>query len=159
MIKKDETNNNHYIDKKEFHERIKEYKKNKCPILYERIGKDFLLLVERIATKYNFRDYSYIEDMKSLALIDCIRCLTLYDEEKYENPFGYFSLAIERAFIREIKKEKRILYTKYKYQLNNNNKLNLESLDNVKENSIQTGNSGDFYLMEKYVYEYEKNNL
>lgn len=63
------------------------------------------LMVTRYANKGQWRGYSYIEDMKSDALLTLCQNAFKYNEEKYDNPFGYYTQIIKYCFITFLEKE------------------------------------------------------
>jgi hypothetical protein len=63
------------------------------------------LMVHRYANKGQWRGYSYIDDMKSEALLTLCQNAFKYNEEKYDNPFGYYTQIIKYCFITSLEKE------------------------------------------------------
>jgi hypothetical protein len=66
-----------------------------------------ILLVERYSTNGNWRNYSWLEDMKSEALLTLCQNAFKYDENRYENPFGYYTQIEKFCFITYKEKEDR----------------------------------------------------
>lgn len=64
-------------------------------------------MVERYSTKGNFRGYSYLDDMKSEALVHLTSSWHKFDETKSSNPFAYYSTIITNAFVRVLNAEKK----------------------------------------------------
>mgnify|MGYP003337086448 CR=1 FL=1 len=114
---------NHYVDNERFLEDIKEYKK-KCkialdegkekPKLSEYIGQCIYLIAENLAHKPRFMNYSFVDEMKSDAIENCLMYFDNFDSDKYNNPFAYFTQIIYYAFLRRIGKEEKNRYTLYK---------------------------------------------
>ena len=114
---------NHYVDNEKFYTEIVEYKK-KCvlaakegkekPILSEYIGKCIFLIAENLAHKPRFMNYSFVDEMKSDAIENCLMYFDNFDSEKYSNPFAYFTQIIYYAFHRRINKEEKNRYIMYK---------------------------------------------
>ncbi len=71
----------------------------------EELGEMFLSIAIELSKKSCFRKYTYLANMISLGYENGIKAITSFKIDKCENAFGYFSFIIERAFIREIKKE------------------------------------------------------
>lgn len=67
----------------------------------------FLLLVERMASRGNFRGYSYRDDMEAQALMQLTTTWDKFDPDKTSNCFAYYSQTVWNAFLRVIKAEKR----------------------------------------------------
>lgn len=63
------------------------------------------LMVNRYANKGQWRGYSYIDDMKSEALLTLCQNAFKYNEEKFDNPFGYYTQIIKYCFITSLEKE------------------------------------------------------
>lgn len=63
------------------------------------------LMVNRYANKGQWRGYSYIDDMKSEALLTLCQNAFKYDETRYDNPFGYYTQIIKYCFITCLEKE------------------------------------------------------
>lgn len=63
------------------------------------------LMVNKYANKGQWRGYSYIDDMKSEALLTLCQNAFKYNEEKYDNPFGYYTQIIKYCFITCLEKE------------------------------------------------------
>ena len=112
-----------YIDNKKFLEALKDYKV-KCdeateqgkdiPIPSNYIGECFMLLCNKIATRWNFTNYSYKDEMVLAGIEVCVLRIRNFDTEKYSNPFGYFSRLVWRTFSDIIKEEHQQSYFKAK---------------------------------------------
>jgi hypothetical protein len=66
----------------------------------------WLQLCQRYSTKYNFRGYSYIDEMRAAALIQLVQVGLKFNEARSDNPFAYLTAVVNNAFIRQLKKEK-----------------------------------------------------
>ena len=113
----------HYVDNERFYNEIVEYKK-KCkialaegkekPVLSDYIGKCIFLIAENLAHKPRFMNYSFVDEMKSDAIENCLMYFDNFDSDKYSNPFAYFTQIIYYAFHRRINKEEKNRYIIYK---------------------------------------------
>jgi hypothetical protein len=112
----------HYIDNKTFYEAIKKYRESIAeakelgkdkPIIPNYLGQCILLIANRLATKPNFINYSYKDEMIADGIENCIMYIDNFDPEKSTNPFAYFTQIIYFAFLRRIQKEKKHLYIKH----------------------------------------------
>lgn len=112
----------HYIDNKTFYEAIKKYRESikvaeetstPKPRVPNYIGECILLIANRLATKPNFVNYSYKDEMIADGIENCIMYIDNFDPEKSTNPFAYFTQIIYFAFLRRIQKEKKHLYIKH----------------------------------------------
>lgn len=117
------TDNSHYVDNKKFYDAIVQYRAaiadallhNKPkPQIPEYIGECILMIASRLATKPNFANYSYREDMVADGIENCICYIDNFDPAKSDNPFAYFTQIIYFAFLRRLQKEKKQLYIKHK---------------------------------------------
>jgi hypothetical protein len=111
-----------YIDNKTFYEAIKKYRSSvreaeaegkSKPIVPNYIGECILLIANRLATKPNFINYSYKDEMIADGIENCIMYIDNFDPDKSTNPFAYFTQIIYFAFLRRIQKEKKHLYIKH----------------------------------------------
>jgi hypothetical protein len=73
----------------------------------DELAKSYMLLVSRIATKPNFSNYSFIDEMKSYALSVLVSEGLRFDETRGDNPFGYWTTLVVNAFIRVITQEEK----------------------------------------------------
>lgn len=113
----------HYIDNKTLLTSLLDYKKqvrkakrlkiNK-PRIPNYVGECFMMIATRLATKPNFVNYTYKDEMISDGVENCIVYIDNFDPEKSSNPFAYFTQIIFFAFLRRIQKEKKQLYIKHK---------------------------------------------
>jgi len=94
-----------YLSNKEmFAELIICQKQNKVS---DKLGKMFMILATRYATKPNFSGYSYKIEMINSGIVACVAALHKFDSGKSENPFAYFTSINHNAFIQILNKEKR----------------------------------------------------
>jgi hypothetical protein len=112
-----------YINNKEFYQMLVEFKEQcaeaeandkPTPRVPENIGKCFMMIATKLATKSNFVGYTYKDEMICDALENCIVSVHSFNPEKSKNPFAYFTQIIWYAFLRRIEKEKKQTYIKYK---------------------------------------------
>lgn len=74
----------------------------------DELVKMIMMLVERYAQKANWRGYTYIDDMKSDALVSLLNGTLKFDPEKSQNPFGYMTQIVTHSFLTTLEKEKRL---------------------------------------------------
>lgn len=114
----------HYVNNKEFYNAMVEYSKNfnkakrakqKPPKPSEYIGECIYKIAHRLATKHNFANYPFKEEMIGDGIENGMQALSnnTFNPRKSKNPFAYFTFVIHRAYLRRIQKEKKYLYTKY----------------------------------------------
>ena len=106
----------HYVDNKQLYAVMVEYKKavNESeesgdikPQIPNYVGRCLLQIANRLATKPNFANYTFKDDMISDGIENCVSYIHNFDPEKSNNPFAYFTQIIYYAFIRRIQKEKK----------------------------------------------------
>ncbi len=73
----------------------------------DELAKMFMKLVERYATRSNWRGYTYVDEMRSQALLQLSQIALQFDESKSQNPFAYYTAAITNSFTRVLNVEKR----------------------------------------------------
>lgn len=95
---------------------LKESKENsgKKPRISNYLGECFMLIANRLATRPQFVNYIFKDEMIGDAIENCVIYIHNFDDTKYKNPFAYFTQIIYYAFLRRIYKEKRQLYIKHK---------------------------------------------
>jgi len=153
----------HYVDNKSFYAALVAYKNKKkeaeavglpTPKIPEDIGRCIFQIATRLASKGNFVNYSYKDEMISDGIENCINYMHNFDPEKSKNPFAYFTRIIYNAFILRIQKEKRQTYIKYKTL--ENTMLTGDAYEYVDTDNpiLQDVNVND--NMNSFVKEYEK---
>lgn len=74
-----------------------------------KLGHMYMLLVEKISKKGNWRNYTYSEEMKSSALLQLSQVGLQFDEGRSQipNPFAFYTTIVNNAFKRILNIEKR----------------------------------------------------
>jgi hypothetical protein len=113
-----------YVDNQKFYQEIIEYHKQCAeaklngkpePRLSNYIGICIKSIAERLATKPQFINYSFREEMISDGIENSFLYFKDYDPNRGNNPFAYFTQVIYYAFVRRINKEEKNRYTMYKH--------------------------------------------
>ena len=78
-----------------------------CGKISHRLGTMFLLLVERYGRRANFRNYSYVDEMRGQALVQLSQVGLQFDESKSDNPFAFYTTTIRNCFVRILNAEKK----------------------------------------------------
>lgn len=116
-----------YISNKKLHQELLKFRiaydkaienGTEKPRYNDYIGRCILDISERYATKAKFSGYSYLQEMKSDAIEDCIKYLHNFNPYMYKNPFAYITQIVHNAFIRRIQKEQKNQYIKMKLKQN-----------------------------------------
>lgn len=136
-MKKVKTN---YVNNKQLYEVMKTYhagvqeakgREEPLPRVPEYVGQCLLLIATRLATKPNFYNYSYIDEMISDGIETALLYINNFDPQKSQNPFAYFTQIIRFSFIRRIEKEKKQQYIKIK------NLQNFDMLEEISGSSVK----------------------
>lgn len=67
----------------------------------------FMMLVERYSRRGNWRGYTYVDEMRSHALLQLSQVGLQFDESKGDNPFAFFTTTIHNCFTRVLNVEKK----------------------------------------------------
>lgn len=101
----------YYIDNEEYTQELLKYKKT--GVASERLGELFTLHTERYASALSFKNYTFLEEMKSQAKYFLLKYSKSFDPNyakkngKKMNAFSYCTTIIYNAFIQVIQKEKK----------------------------------------------------
>ncbi len=71
------------------------------------LAKMYMKLSERYSQRSNWRGYTYVDEMRSQALMQLSQIGLQFDESKSENPFAYYTAAITNSFTRILNIEKK----------------------------------------------------
>jgi len=66
------------------------------------------MLVDRYSQKVNWRGYTYIDDMRSEAIVSLMQNALKFNPEKSQNPFGYYTQIVTHSFLTFLDKEKKV---------------------------------------------------
>jgi hypothetical protein len=72
-----------------------------------KLGTMFLKLVERYSHRSNWRGYTYVDEMRGQALVQLAQVGLQFNEAKSDNPFAYYTAAVNNSFTRVLNLEKR----------------------------------------------------
>ena len=72
-----------------------------------KLGTMFLKLVERYSHRANWRGYTYVDEMRGQALVQLSQIGLQFNEAKSDNPFAYYTAAVNNSFTRILNLEKR----------------------------------------------------
>ena len=73
----------------------------------ENLAKMFMLLVDNLSYKGNWRGYSYTDEFRNNALVHLMQVGLQFDESRSDNPFAFFTQIIKHVFTRVLNLEKR----------------------------------------------------
>lgn len=72
-----------------------------------KLAKMYLMLCDKYAMKFNWRGYTYVDEMKASAVLQLTYVGLRFNEAKSANPFAYYTAAITNSFCRVLNTEKR----------------------------------------------------
>jgi hypothetical protein len=174
----------HYVNNAEFLKALISWKKDcadaeDCgedrPAIPNYIGECILKISTRLATRPNFNNYTYLDDMILDGVENCIQYLHNFDPDKSKNPFAYFTQIIYYAFLRRIMKERKQSYIKTKILTSlpptffqelgmspeqiSEAERNFDKFLGKMEQAIQSQNNFDNWLIKKSIARKIKNNI
>jgi hypothetical protein len=103
--------------------------------LTNRLAKMYIMLCEKYAMKYNWRGYTYNDEMKASAILQLTYVGLRFNEAKSANPFAYYTAAITNSFCRVLNTEKR----------NQNIRDDILELNNLNPSWTRQGTSSGTY--------------
>lgn len=77
----------------------------------------FMKLVERYSQKGNWRGYTYLDEMKSQALMQLVETALKFDESKSDNAFSYYTMIVTNCFRGTLNSEDKISTIKNKLMI------------------------------------------
>jgi len=110
-----------YISNKEFTAKLAEWiesnkgkEKKQWSQMPDYIGLCFMKLVDNYSNKGNWRSYTYKDEMKSEAILTCIKYAGNFDITRTQNAFAYFTQIVHNSFLQILSKEKNYAEIKNK---------------------------------------------
>jgi len=155
----------HYVDNTEFLRIITKHriavikakKAKKTPArIPEYVGECLLKIATHLAQKPNFAGYGFKDEMISDAVENCLLYLHNFNPRKSKNPFAYFTQIVYFAFLRRIEREKKHLYTKYKYAVHTAQNHNDQVMpEGVVNGSVQDAKWLSYENIHTFIGDYE----
>lgn len=65
-------------------------------------------IVHNYSLRKNWRNYSYVDDMRGDAILSLCQNALKFNPEKSKNPFGYYTQIVTHSFLTFLEKEKKI---------------------------------------------------
>lgn len=75
--------------------------------LTNKLARMYIMLCEKYAMKFNWRGYTYNDEMRNSAILQLTYVGLRFNEAKSANPFAYYTAAITNSFCRVLNTEKR----------------------------------------------------
>jgi hypothetical protein len=73
----------------------------------KKLAKMYLMLCDKYALRFNWRGYTYVDEMKASAILQLTAVGLRFNEAKSANPFAYYTAAVNNSFCRVLNTEKR----------------------------------------------------
>ena len=73
----------------------------------DKLARMYIMLCEKYAMKFNWRGYTYNDEMRQSAILQLTYVGLRFNEAKSANPFAYYTAAITNSFCRVLNAEKR----------------------------------------------------
>lgn len=96
----------HYVTNAQLLEAIAADKAN-GRVLSSRLAKYLYMIAERYSFSPSFANYSFREDMVSIAVVNLCANWYKFDPEKSDNPFAFYTTAAYRSFLQYLADEKK----------------------------------------------------
>jgi len=74
----------------------------------DKLARMYIMLCEKYAMKFNWRGYTYNDEMRGAAILQLTYVGLRFNEAKSANPFAYYTAAITNSFCRVLNTEKRV---------------------------------------------------
>jgi len=72
-----------------------------------KLAKMYMMLCEKYSMKFNWRGYTYRDEMEASAILQLTYVGLRFNEAKSANPFAYYTAAVNNSFCRVLNTEKR----------------------------------------------------
>jgi hypothetical protein len=72
-----------------------------------KLARMYIMMCEKYAMKYNWRGYTYNDEMRNSAILQLTYVGLRFNEAKSANPFAYYTAAITNSFCRVLNTEKK----------------------------------------------------
>jgi len=104
----DENNTAHCIGKSHWKGSLEngEFSKDHGQIT-NKLARMYIMMCEKYAMKFNWRGYTYNDEMRNSAILQLTYVGLRFNEAKSANPFAYYTAAITNSFCRVLNTEKR----------------------------------------------------
>jgi hypothetical protein len=73
----------------------------------DKLARMYIMICEKYAMKYNWRGYTYIDEMKGSAILQLAYVGLRFNEAKSSNPFAFYTAVLTNSFCRVLNSEKR----------------------------------------------------
>jgi len=73
----------------------------------KKLAKMYLMLCEKYSLRFNWRGYTYVDEMVGSAILQLTYVGLRFNEAKSANPFAYYTAAVNNSFCRVLNSEKK----------------------------------------------------
>ena len=142
-ISKRAEQNPHYVNNRDFTNAISEWikenngKKNRkeWTRLPDYVAECFMKITEHYSLKGRWRGYTYLDEMKSEAILNCVKYAHNFNIDKSDNAFAYFTQYVENSFRQVWNNEDK--QSKVKYQsISIESEYNYDNINLYDEDNI-----------------------
>lgn len=144
-----------YISNKEFTKSLVEYitdckeredRGEEILVIPDVIARQFLLIAQKLGSRYNFVGYTFNDEMVSSALYACCAKIRKFDITISDNGFAYFTNVCWRAMVDVINAEEKMSYIKAKSFQNifHENPMADSDLNDTDDDSNSTADNNTF---------------
>lgn len=122
-----ETQTQNYIDKQALYDEIVKWQDEtaaavevgqEAPPMPESVGRAIIDMSYGLSTRYNFREYSWVDEMIGDGIEAAIKAVPKFDRNHpKKNPFGFLNFIIWRAFVNRITVENNFIEFKTELML------------------------------------------
>jgi len=147
--KRQTPNSPHYVSNKQFTAAVvawvnenKGKPRSEWSVIPEYVAECFMKIIDRYALKGNWRGYTYVDEMKAEARLNCIKYAHNFNP-KLNNAFAYFTQYVKNSFLQVLQLEKKQANIKYE-EINNQSIYSLDRINDLyDEDQETTGNVED----------------
>lgn len=138
----------HYVSNKKFTEAVSNWvrenngkPRSEWSVIPDYVAECFMKIIDRYALKGNWRGYTYIDEMKSEARLNCCKYAHNFNPD-YANAFAYFTQYVKNSFLQVLQLEKKQSNIKFE-EINNQSIYSLDRINLYDEEQETTGDEVD----------------
>lgn len=117
VVEKVADKKSHYVDRQKFYEALVERKEllktNPDLRVSPYIGECIVKICRGLASKWNFAQYTYKDEMVSDAILHVLKYIDSFDPKVSTNPFSYYTQTAYNSFMGRFEEERNEQYAKY----------------------------------------------
>lgn len=117
-------------------------------VMTERLGEMFIKLASHYLNRYEWRNYTYKDEMQSLCLVYMCQCWNKFNPEKTTQAFSYFTQVCYSACLRHLAYEKKASRVKDNLYGNYNLTMQTNFINHYDKSSVKSSDD--------VVYKYDE---